>query len=72
MRKFLIVLAWKLKGLNVNKLFVELKQKESWSTKEWREHQNLLFLEFVKYCYEKVPYYKKLFDSINLKLDDIL
>jgi len=71
MRKFLIVLAWKLKGLNVNKLFVELKQKESWSTKEWREHQNLLFLGFVKYCYEKVPYYKKLFDSINLKLDDI-
>tara|TARA_B110000211_G_scaffold154348_1_gene175173 strand:+ start:1218 stop:2537 length:1320 start_codon:yes stop_codon:yes gene_type:complete len=71
MRRFLIVLAWKLKGLNVNKLFVELKQKESWTSQEWSEHQNLLFLAFVKYCYQKVPYYKELFDSINLTLADI-
>lgn len=71
MRKYLIGLAWKIRGLNVSKLHRDLMKKEGWSEAAWREHQNLLFLDFVKHCYEKVPYYKELFDSINLKVEDI-
>ena len=71
MRKFLIILAWRLKGLNVYNLFLKLKEKETYSEQEWKNHQNKLFLDFVEFCYNKSQYYKELFDSINLKLDDI-
>lgn len=71
MRKYLIIFAWKLKGLDVNNLFLKLQKKESWSKQQWQDHQNRLFLDFVEFCYNESPYYKELFDTNNLKLKDI-
>ncbi|MDB4713781.1 hypothetical protein OAF14_01525 [Akkermansiaceae bacterium] len=71
MKRYIIILAWKIKGLDVYSLYLKLLKREPWSEKQWKEYQNKRFLEFVRYCYENSAYYKELFDSKNLKLQDI-
>lgn len=70
-KKSIISIAWRLKGMNVNKLHKELSVRENWSEKEWQDYQNSLFVSFVNHCYSNVPYYRDLFDKIKLKPDDI-
>ncbi len=65
------VTAWKMRGLDVGRLYKELMAREFWSIQEWRVYQNNLLREFIKHCYENVPFYRKRFDLLGLRPEDI-
>ena len=46
--------------------------KNQWRDYEFlREQQNYALERMIKYCYEEIPYYRELFDSLHLKPEDI-
>jgi len=48
-----------------------LKRNQWLSTKELEEIQNRKLKRLINHAYENVPYYHKLFDSVNVKVEDI-
>jgi len=48
-----------------------LKRNQWLSTKELKEIQNRKLKRLINHAYENVPYYHKLFDSVNVKVEDI-
>lgn len=54
-----------------NKISNELRKSEFYSQEQLTELQNKQLQKLIKHCYKNVPYYKELFDSLNLKPKDI-
>ncbi len=58
-------------GRIFNSTYKFLKLSEAWSEQQLREYQLKKVKEIVKYSYENVPYYTRLFNEINIKPEDI-
>ena len=71
MRRWLMTTFWNFKGLKIEETYNKIKNHEDWSKEQWSTHQDLLLQDLVLHCYENVPYYSQLFDSLNLKPEDI-
>jgi phenylacetate-CoA ligase len=54
-------------GRTFNSTYKFLKSSEWWSEKEHLEYQMKKIKEIVKYSYENVPYYTRLFNENNIK-----
>lgn len=52
-------------------LLEKVKDAKSWSPEKINEYQCQRLHEMVKYCYENIPYYRKVFDELCLTPDDI-
>lgn len=48
-----------------------LKESEYWSENQLKDYQESKLREIIKHAYESVPYYKELFDDLNIKPKDI-
>ena len=69
---YLSLAGWRIvKGLRPARLYRELMEREFWSATQWKSFQDELIRDFVKHCYENVPFYRERFDSIKLRPDDI-
>jgi phenylacetate-CoA ligase len=71
MRKHIINLAWKIKGIDVSSRYNILIRRELWSKDQWLNNQNEQFLSLVRHCYENIPFYTDSFNTIGLKPSDI-
>lgn len=58
-------------GALFNKLLKELKKSEFYTEEQLNDLQNKQLQKLIKHCYKNVPYYRELFDSLNLKPKDI-
>jgi phenylacetate-CoA ligase len=58
-------------GRTFNSTHKFLKSSEWWSEKEHLEYQIKKIKEIVKYSYENVPYYTRLFNENNIKVEHI-
>ena len=68
LRRSLIFFVWKIKGLKTKSIYEEQISREFWSKEQWEKYKNNLAKQFLKHCYQNVPYYKKLFDNNNLDI----
>lgn len=60
---------WYKYGKEYRDTYKFLLKSENWNVKNKKEYQLNKLKEFVKYCYENVPYYKELFDKENIDLN---
>lgn len=58
-------------GSHVCKEYKNLKRTDFFSSDDLQKIQNEKLQRLVKHCYETVPYYTKLFNSLGLKPEDI-
>lgn len=58
-------------GNSFNKILKELEESQYFSPEQLAELQNKKLRKLIKHCYQNVPYYTELFDSLNLKPEDI-
>lgn len=58
-------------GFTFKKIFAELKKTQYFSQEQIDELQNKKLQKLIKHCYKNIPYYKELFDKLNLKPSDI-
>ncbi len=58
-------------GRTVYKHFKFLQKSQWWSATELKSYQNVKLKLLIKHAYENVPYYRNLFDSLNLKPENI-
>jgi phenylacetate-CoA ligase len=70
-RRTLTVFLWNLKDLKIGEIYDQLMSRELYSAEEWETYQNQQLREFVTHCYDFVPYYTELFDSLKLSPLDI-
>jgi len=70
-RSYFIRFIWFCKGEQSYKKFKQLKKEELLPRNKIEELQLSRLKEFVEHCYRNVPYYTELFNSINLKPEDI-
>lgn len=59
------------KGFNFNRIYKDLQKSQYFSTEQLEELQNKKLQKIIYHCYKNVPYYRELFDSLNLKPKDI-
>lgn len=70
-RYLLFPISEKLFGRNVSTALKELNKTEWLSEKELQTLQNEKLRRLVKHCYGNVPYYRGVFDKLNLTPEDI-
>ena len=58
-------------GPTFNRLFNELKKSQYLSIEQLEDLQNKKLRKLVRHCYKNVPYYRELFNQLNLKPEDI-
>ncbi|MCK9625403.1 MAG: phenylacetate--CoA ligase family protein [Bacteroidales bacterium] len=58
-------------GQDISKYFKFLMESKNWSRKQLDDFQNLRLKKLIFHAYNNVPYYNDLFNSLNLKPDDI-
>lgn len=58
-------------GYTFNKILKELHESQYYSPEQLVEFQNKKLRRIIKHCYKNVPYYRELFDKLNLKPEDI-
>lgn len=58
-------------GFSFNKIFSELEKSQYFSREQLDELQNQKLRKIIHHCYKNVPYYTELFNSLNLKPEDI-
>lgn len=56
---------------SIFKLRKFLSKSEAWSKEQLLEYQNQKFIFLIHHAYEKVPYYRELFNQNGIKPDDI-
>jgi len=56
---------------NQKLIYKKLKKSQEWDQKKLEEFQYNLLSNLLNHSYNNVPYYKKLFDELNLKTSDI-
>lgn len=59
------------KSFLFNKIYKGLIKSQYYTQEQLNELQNRQLRKLVKHCYKNVPYYKELFDNLNLKPKDI-
>ena len=69
--KFILPLAEYIKGTCSSKWYYKIKEMNTWSKNEIIEWQNYELKKFIKHAYDHTVYYRELFDSLNLKPNDI-
>lgn len=68
---FILPLAERIQGTCASKWLKQIRLMNSWSAeavKEWQENELQLF---IKHAYEHTIYYKRLFDELSLRPEDI-
>lgn len=55
-----------------NKILKELHASQYFTEEQLEELQNKKLRKIIKHCYKNVPYYRELFDMLNLKPKDIM
>lgn len=60
-----------VKGTNINKTLRFLQHSQYWTKEQMDEYKLKKLKKLIDYSYRHVPYYKELFDSINLSPTDI-
>lgn len=70
-RKLILTLLWKFKRIPTSNVFEEMYAREHFSKMEWDSYQNEQLHSLILHCYKNVPYYKELFDSLQIKPNDI-
>lgn len=70
-KAILLPIADKLTGRGIRKEWDLMSQMDLVSEEELIALQNQRLQALVRHCYENVPYYTRLFDSLNLKPSDI-
>lgn len=58
-------------GFTFNKILKELQQSQYFSKEQLENLQNQKLRKIIHHCYKNVPYYTDLFNSLNLKPEDI-
>jgi phenylacetate-CoA ligase len=58
-------------GREFQEISTELKKTQWYTKSEMEDYQTSRLITIINHCYKTVPYYKNLFDSINLKPSDI-
>jgi phenylacetate-CoA ligase len=58
-------------GRSIKKKLDFLEKSQFWTTKRLKEYQNKKLCETIRFAFEKVPHYKKVFGSLGLKPEDI-
>lgn len=68
------------KGKNIQKVrysstfwkyLEEYNNRNDWSYEQLRNHQDMKLKRMVRHCYETVPYYRNLFDSLGINYESI-
>ena len=70
-KTILLPLADKITGRGIRKEWDLMNRMDMVSEEELIALQNQRLQALVRHCYENVPYYTRLFDSLNLKPADI-
>ena len=70
-KTILLPLADKITGRGIHKEWDLMNRMDMVSEEELIALQNQRLQALVRHCYENVPYYTRLFDSLNLRPDDI-
>ena len=70
-RYILLPIATKLQKSYMLKEYTNLLQTDWYSEEQLTQLQNDKLQRLVEHCYKNVPYYTKLFNSLNLKPEDI-
>ena len=70
-KAILLLIADKLTGRGIRKEWDLMNRMDMVSEEELIALQNQRLQALVRHCYENVPYYTRLFDSLNLKPADI-
>lgn len=71
LQKFIFPIAELVNGTSIQKKMKFLEKSQYWSRKKIEDYQNKRLKELIKHAYDNVPYYKKLFDKLNIKISDI-
>lgn len=58
-------------GFTFNKIYKELQKSQHYSLEQVDDLQNKKLRKLITHCYKNVPYYKELFDKLNLKPSEI-
>lgn len=58
-------------GFTFNKIFDELKKSQYFSVEQLDGLQNKKLRKIISHCYKNVPYYREVFEKLNLKPQDI-
>lgn len=58
-------------GFTFNIILKNLEKSQYFSTLQLEQLQNKKLQKIVRHCYKNVPYYRNLFDNLNLKPEDI-
>jgi len=67
----LLPIAARVQKSDIIKEYLHLKQIDWYSEKQLTDLQNSKLQRLIKHCYANVPYYTRLFNSLNLKPEDI-
>lgn len=70
-RYFLLPIADKLNGSFISARLKEFENSDFCSAAQLKDLQNKKLQRMIVHCYDSVPYYRKLFDSLGLKPSDI-
>ena len=70
-RKIIIPFAEKLKGRNLTGEIQFLSSTEWLSEKDLIDLQNKKLRQLIEHCYNNVPYYKRVFDDLGIKPENI-
>lgn len=58
-------------GLTFNKILRALEQSQYFSTEQLEELQNKKLRKIIQHCYKNIPYYREVFDTLNINPGDI-
>lgn len=70
-RKIILPVSDLLTGNKASKYLNFLEQSQYWSQSEIEEYQNLKLRSLINHAYLNVPFYTDLFNSLNIKPEDI-
>lgn len=70
-RYILLPLAAKAQNSNILKEYIHLEQTDWYTEEQLMNLQNDKLQRLIYHCYKNVPYYTRLFDTLNLKPADI-
>lgn len=70
-RYILLPIAEKVYGSNILSTYSILKKNDRLKSEDLTRYQNDKLKKLIDHCYKNVPYYRNLFDSLNLTPNDI-
>lgn len=58
-------------GITFKQILRDLQESQYFSAEQLEEMQNQKLKDIIEHCYKNVPYYREIFDKLNLKPEDI-